>query len=399
MLQDRAFGGKRTGGAQHSGIEKFLQAIPLRRRAVRILLFSSRSKYASELFESYPAQAESARKEAWCAALGSGPVFDDEFDRRVDEIIPDNGKWVLIGGPPCQAYSLIGRARNKNGYLPEKDERSYLYIEFLRIISRHRPAVFVMENVKGLLSSTIKGKKIFDRILADLKEPLTVFPQYGSSKPGRYRVFSLVKKTDTDQLPLSPQDFVVKCERYGIPQARHRVILLGVREDFSGNTPEILESSPVKPIDSIIAGLPRLRSGLSEKSDSTSDWINLLREGASRRWVRGAERRWGHQLSQRLKQVLNTAAPPSSDRGAEYIECRADVCEDLNWWYSDPKLKGVCNHSSRAHMAKDIYRYLFAACFAEIYHRSPYSENIRLIFCLITGTQNQAISMTGFVFS
>jgi DNA (cytosine-5)-methyltransferase 1 len=325
-----------------------------------------------DLYACYPDQAESAQKEAWHAALGSGPDFDNEFDHRAEEIIPENGVWVLIGGPPCQAYSIIGRARNKNGYRPEKDERNYLYLEFLKILSKHRPAVFVMENVKGLLSSTIKGKSIFDRIFADLQEPMAVFPDNIGNRPGKYRIFSLsTESSETGQLSLRPQDFIVKCENYGIPQARHRVILLGVREDLCECTPELLESKPVIPIDSVITGLPKLRSGLSEKPDSSNDWVIKLREGVSRRWVRGAERRWGQQLSRRLKQVLNTAVPPHNDRGAEYIECRADVSEDLKWWYSDKKMKGISNHSSRSHMTKDIYRYLFAACFAEIHRRSP----------------------------
>jgi DNA (cytosine-5)-methyltransferase 1 len=78
--------------------------------------------------------------------------------------------WVLIGGPPCQAYSVVGRSRNKGveGYRPDDDERQYLYTEYLQIIAEHWPALFVMENVKGLLSATLSNRPMFDRIHEDL---------------------------------------------------------------------------------------------------------------------------------------------------------------------------------------------------------------------------------------
>jgi DNA (cytosine-5)-methyltransferase 1 len=62
---------------------------------------------------------------------------------------------ILIGGPPCQAYSLVGRARarGKVGYVPEDDARHYLFREYIRVLDRLRPAAFVMENVKGMLPS------------------------------------------------------------------------------------------------------------------------------------------------------------------------------------------------------------------------------------------------------
>lgn len=61
--------------------------------------------------------------------------------------------WVLIGGPPCQAYSRAGRARRARDLLFEFDEKHFLYREYLRILRVHAPPVSMMENVKGLLSS------------------------------------------------------------------------------------------------------------------------------------------------------------------------------------------------------------------------------------------------------
>jgi DNA (cytosine-5)-methyltransferase 1 len=75
----------------------------------------------------------------------------------------------LIGGPPCQAYSLAGRSRNKGsqGIDPNTDIRQRLYVEYLQILADHCPAVFIMENVTGLLSAKVDNKPIFHCILED----------------------------------------------------------------------------------------------------------------------------------------------------------------------------------------------------------------------------------------
>ncbi len=330
-----------------------------------------------ELYRRHPDQAWNAKNEAWCATLGSGPEFDEELDSRISRIIAGNDKWVLIGGPPCQAYSVIGRARNAGvkDYRPEDDERNYLYIEYLRIIARHRPAVFVMENVKGILSSTVQGSRIFDHILSDLKKPATVFPRY--RKPGAlgYKIFSLAKcssniQDDVYECP-APEDFIVECEKYGIPQARHRVVLLGVREDLGSITPGILMPEQEVYVEDVLVGLPKLRSGLSRESDSAPIWRQRVLEALERRWMKGARKMVGQALFDQLVQVLDNLDPPVHDRGAEFIPFNAQVRDDLKWWYIDPQLKGVCNHTSRGHMHKDIHRYLYASSFAQLYGRSP----------------------------
>ena len=166
-----------------------------------------------ELFKKYPAQAEQANKEALQFTLGDDCNLD--LDALIKERLNNSKNWVLIGGPPCQAYSLVGRARNKgiSEYKAEDDHRHFLYKEYLRIIEQFRPAVFVMENVKGILSSRIDGDLIFHHILDDLEQ-------------ADYRIHSLVKTRQPDSRP-DPHDFIICSEQYGIPQERHRVIVLG----------------------------------------------------------------------------------------------------------------------------------------------------------------------------
>ena len=94
-----------------------------------------------------------------------------EIERLIKGKIANREDWVLIGGPPCQAYSLIGRARMKKNENFAIDERHKLYENYLQMLAKFKPAVFVMENVKGMLSSKIDGESVFARIMDDLSHP------------------------------------------------------------------------------------------------------------------------------------------------------------------------------------------------------------------------------------
>ena len=69
--------------------------------------------------------------------------------------------------------------------------------------------------------------------------------------------------------------------------------------------------------------------------------------------------------------MLSTIECPADDTGSEFLECQAPVSKDLEWWYEDKRLGGVCNHTSRKHMLRDIYRYVYASCFATLFGVSP----------------------------
>ncbi len=158
----------------------------------------------------------------------TGPVLQAAIDRdRVSRKTP----LVLIGGPPCQAYSTVGRSRNAGtaGYQPEQDGRHFLYRVYLDLLRNHRPVAFVMENVKGMLSSRIGGRPLFPRILQDLTSPATVEGQDRRRVHPQYRLYSLIDGCSfrKGQLASSirPAQFVIQAEHYGIPQIRNRVIL------------------------------------------------------------------------------------------------------------------------------------------------------------------------------
>ena len=213
-----------------------------------------REKLTRELFESYPEHAKKAKNETWHAELGAKGFPKRIVDRRIEQELKGERNWVLIGGPPCQAYSLVGRSRV--GGIGKDDHRVYLYKEYLRVIARHHPAVFVMENVKGLLSAELNGEKIFDWIKRDLKTPGRIFRGYKSPE---YNIYSFVTETIKND-----RDFLIKAEDYGIPQKRHRVILLGVRKDIK-HKPGVLQNGNKITLKEVIGQLPGIRSGINRE--------------------------------------------------------------------------------------------------------------------------------------
>lgn len=304
-----------------------------------------------------------------------------EDNLKLDQLIQAGGvspdkTWVLIGGPPCQAYSLVGRARNRGkvDYKPEEDHRHFLYKEYLRIIQKYRPAIFVMENVKGILSSSVNGERIFNTILQDLVDPDRALGQPQSAVG--YRIYSLSHPVSfdrsTDPSTVDPKKFIVKAENYGIPQARHRVILLGVREDI-----DVREIRPLVPAPSFIAvrdallGLPARRSHLSRKADIADEWLTVVAKHFSD-LEKAARKRKLNDLSdaflmhsKRLNGDLSTGELRSSKVN------NTSRMDPLSIWYNDPALKVWLNHEVRGHMPSDLLRYAYAAVYAEVNGRSP----------------------------
>jgi DNA (cytosine-5)-methyltransferase 1 len=329
-----------------------------------------------DLYGKYPDEFELAQKEAWHCELGK--IDENELDEKITKAIKKRTDWVLIGGPPCQAYSIVGRSRNKanKNYIPEKDNRHFLYKQYLRIIAYHWPSVFIMENVKGMLSSKIKGNLIFPKILNDLSNPAEVFNGSATSKKYRYRIFSLSKIPDKDLFNdvveySSVQDYIIKCEDYGIPQARHRVILLGIREDISVKKSEILKKVPHASVKKTIGRLPRLRSGFSKGMDNQSRWKDWLYKISDETWLQPLKVNLStNNLYKALFAALKKIKSPRKRRGGEFISCpvRSDYLPE---WYCDERLGGICNSTTRGHMDSDLYRYFFAACFAKVSGRSP----------------------------
>ena len=317
------------------------------------------------LFASYPDQAKRAKDEAWLAELGK--VSNSLVKKRIETALGrQTEKWVLIGGPPCQAYSLLGRWRQKQGDLFQEDPRHFLYRQYLHILAEHQPPVFVMENVKGLLSTTVNKEGMAARIFSDLRHPLAA-TGLGKKADLEYRFYPLVQKQGVLTNTFSPEDFVIHAEELGIPQARHRVIILGVRSDWKRTPVKLDDQQSSVCIEDVIGTLPRLRSGLSKEDDSAEIWQQVVRGICDADWLHDAD------VKPELREALvNTSRRIGSrlERGRLFSDESTNP-KKLSGWFHDPRLKGVCNHETRSHIRADLHRYFFAAVFARQFKRSP----------------------------
>lgn len=325
-----------------------------------------------KLFEQFPTQAAAAQDEARRLTLGE----DQGILKLIGEKLGGTKRWVLIGGPPCQAYSLVGRSRMLGIGTKRDDEddaefkrrreekarefagdhRHLLYREYLKVIAEYSPSVFVMENVKGILSAKLQDDLIFPKIIADLKNPTKAL--HGAGEADQYSIYSLVKEAEKE-IQLSPLDYLIRAEDYGVPQTRHRVILIGVRRDLDLGCIPVLQPSKGGTVRQIIGDLPPLTPGLSKDKDAGL-YESLASIKNSPLW--GALRRSQGKLHAVMKRELKGARRRET-RGADYVKAPHRKEDD---WYTDPKLLGFCNHETRSHIKADLWRYFFCACFAKI---------------------------------
>lgn len=196
-------------------------------------------------------------------------------------------KWVLTGGPPCQAYSLVGRSRMTRNPEFKKDERRFLYKEYLKILIDHKPPVFIMENVKGLLSVKINGRSMVDQIFRDLSSPTKAMKV--NARDLNYNLFSLVDSKVINGT-IDPGAFIVEAEKYGVPQSRHRIFILGIRSDLKIN-PSALQKKNPPALEQIIGAMPKIRSRVSRQKDSDDLWKNILTAANNTDWIKNNDLR------------------------------------------------------------------------------------------------------------
>ena len=318
----------------------------------------------------YPAEWQAAENEAKCLELGDART-GRFLARRIAAIRAAYGdNSVLIGGPPCQAYSLAGRVRNAAvaGYLPHRDQRHLLYREYIKVLELLEPAFFIMENVKGMLSASLRGEGVFKRVMADLRAATgrgyqlhALAPPSGARTGGEIR----------------PSDFVVRAEDYGVPQSRHRVFIVGVRGDIArrlpiGMWPRLRRSRP-PTVGAVIGNMPRLRSGLS-RGDAFEGWLSSVEE-AMQLLRRNPPRAPKREIQAYRAELKSTAVafrhrPPSYRHGKE-LYSPPDCPLRLRKWLLDGRVHTLPNNETRGHMPSDLARYLFASAFAAATGRSP----------------------------
>jgi DNA-methyltransferase (dcm) len=151
--------------------------------------------------------------------------------RRVDALLGNRHLDLIVGGPPCQAYSLVGRSRDRNRM--RGDKRNYLYIYYAEFLKRYKPSYFVFENVIGLLSASDEDGKLYFTAMRDL------FFECGY---------------ETEYMTLSAED-------YGVLQSRKRIILVGRRGKATGFYPEPKKWNPNVKVREVFCDLPAIGAG------------------------------------------------------------------------------------------------------------------------------------------
>lgn len=133
-----------------------------------------------------------------CADITSKDIIG-EIDKRVKEEVD-----LIIGGPPCQAFSSVGRAQSPDSM--NSDPRNYLFENYLMVLNHIKPKMFIFENVKGILSAHPQGVRIFNIIVREMSKTYNIVDD--------------------------PKTILLNAADYGVPQIRERVILIGVRKDI-----------------------------------------------------------------------------------------------------------------------------------------------------------------------
>ena len=149
------------------------------------------------------------------------------------------GVDLVIGGPPCQAYSLAGRIRDAHGM--QLDYRNYLFESYLDVVRRYRPQMVVFENVPGLLSAAPGGVPIVERVAEAFRHAGYV-------------------------IPADLRTCIVDMAEFGVPQIRKRVIIIGIAEHVGGQG----------SVDLLQQAYSALRSRRSDRVQTVEDAIGHL---------------------------------------------------------------------------------------------------------------------------
>lgn len=226
-------------GLEQSGNFNLLSAVEWMSPQVRTLTQRLKKKYgitdASEKVLNFDIQRTDELIKGWKDDVKFGSSVG------LEKIVNNQSVDMISGGPPCQAYSLAGRIRDKNGM--KDDYRNFLFESYIKIVNYFRPKIIVFENVEGILSAIPTGEKITDLIR-------TGFDNIG------YEIVDDLKK----HALLNLADF-------GVPQNRKRVIMIGIRRDnISTNYQNLLKyfydellplkKSEIKTVRDAIADLP-----------------------------------------------------------------------------------------------------------------------------------------------
>lgn len=206
MLDLFAGCGGLTDGFMQTGCYNDIAAVEWKEPQVRTLRNRLLNKWKKTNAEESVLHFDIQREDELFGGWSNDPVFGDSkgLDYYVNEA---SGIDIIIGGPPCQAYSVAGRVRDEHGM--EDDYRNYLFEHYLSIVDRYRPDLFIFENVPGILSAAPHGKKVSEII------------------PKEFAKKGYIITNDLSNA-------IVNAADYNVPQNRKRVIMVGINKEVFG---------------------------------------------------------------------------------------------------------------------------------------------------------------------
>jgi len=242
----------------------------------------------------------------------------------LDALVNANGGTVdlIIGGPPCQAYSVAGRIRDENGM--REDYRNYLFEKYLMIVKHYKPKAFIFENVPGILSAMPgDGKK---KIINDISRQF--------SKAGYVLLENM-------------EQAIIDFTEYGVPQNRKRVIMLGINhEHFGNNAKNVLERFYEQ-------FLPKYKVEKKRTVRETIGDLPKLRPLKKAITVDG--KRYAHSLA-KDKNILNHTARYNNEREIKTFRLLAeDIASGRNEYTSTEKLKKL--YTSLTGKKSNVHKY------------------------------------------
>jgi DNA (cytosine-5)-methyltransferase 1 len=217
----------------------------------------------AERMRYYKYDEEDIEQAVMCADMTDPSVLT-----KLLNVVNDREVDIVAGGPPCQSFSSLGRAKDPNSM--QDDPRNFLFENYIDILNATQPKMFVFENVKGILNARINGRLVIEMIFERMSE--------------RYNII-----TDFNRI-------LLRSVHYGVPQLRDRVIIIGVRKDLNLSPDEIydaIEKTHYGPkeepqpgqeqyvtVGEAISDLPKLRPGQGQEvmDFQPAQWNRYLEE-------------------------------------------------------------------------------------------------------------------------
>jgi len=228
-----------TDGFEKSGKFRSLGCVEWEREPCRTLATRFREKYGYKNTDDIIVRFDIQRTEELFLGWSDDPEYGTH--KGLDKLVGEQNVDIVIGGPPCQAYSVAGRIRDSKGM--HDDYRNFLFESYVKVVDRYRPKVFIFENVQGLLSARPGGISIVERITLAFKEI-------------GYSITSDLKN-----------EALVNCVDFGIPQNRKRLIIIGIDDKQVKGESEIAirnfynelrasKKDKISTVSDVLKGLP-----------------------------------------------------------------------------------------------------------------------------------------------